>query len=147
MLILDVCKNDYVKDQEDILLQGIIEKSNRKTSWKVCQSQTKSEAHLSGKHVYKRSPVAKKRGGSRGSSRSSKSRIGSSIRKAFTGGRGGKGQKAVSTLFGGKKGNLGRLGKIPSKGVKRKGGFLRKAGKYAVIGLAGNNREQEYDNV
>ena len=58
-----------------------------------------------------------------------------------------KGQKVVSTLFGGKKGNLGRLGKIPSKGVKRKGGFLRKAGKYAVIGLAGNNRDQKYNNL
>ena len=147
MLILDVCKNDYVQDQEDVLLQGIVEKSIRKASWKLCQTQTKSQAHLRRKHIYKRSPVAKKRGGSRGSSRSSKSRIGSSIRKAFTGGRGGKGQKVVSTLFGGKKGNLGRLGKIPSKGVKRKGGFLRKAGKYAVIGLAGNNRDQRYYNV
>ena len=142
-----MCKNDNVKDQEDILLQGISEKSNRKASWKLCQFQTKSQAHLRGKHIYKRSPVAKKRGGNRGSSRSSKSRIGSSLRKAFTGGRGGKGQKVVSTLFGGKKGNLGRLGKIPSKGVKRKGGFLRKAGKYAVIGLAGNNRDQKYNNL
>ena len=84
--------------------------------------------------------MAKKRGGSRGISRSSSSsrgRISSSIRKAITRSKGAKGQKVLRTLFGGKKGKLGNVGKVANKGVKRKGGFLRKAGKYAVVGLAG----------
>ena len=135
-----MCENDSLKVQEKHLLRDMILNSDRKDSWEFCQNQIYDS--LDEKHIHKRSPVAKKRGGSRGSSRSSSSsrgRISSSIRKAFTGSRGGKGQKALRTLFGGKKGKLGNVGKVANKGVKRKGGFLRKAGKYAVVGLAGNN--------
>ena len=119
----------------------MIVNSNRIDFWEFCQNQIYNS--LDEKHIHKRSPVAKKRGGIKSSSRSrgsSRGRISSSIRKAITGSKGGKGQRVLKTLLGGKKGKLGNVGKVANKGVKRKGGFLRKAGKYAVVGLAGNKK-------
>ena len=113
--------------------------SDRKDSWEFCQNQIYDS--LDDKHIHKRSPVAKKRGGSKSSSRSrssSRGRISSSIRKAITGSKGAKGQKVLKTLFGSKKGKIGNVGKVANKSVKQRGGFLRKAGKYAVVGLAGS---------
>ena len=115
-------------------------KNNHKDSWEFCQTLAQNDDSLKSKHIAKRSPVAKKRGRGRGNSRpssKSRSRITSNIRSTITGSRGGKGQKVLSTLFGRKKGKLGNVGRVGNTGVKRKGGFLRKAGKYAVVGLAG----------
>merc|ERR1712080_316365 len=72
--------------------------------------------------------------GSRTSS-SSRGRVSSGIRSAFSGKTGRKGQKVLGTILGSKKGVFG-TGRKSTKGIKRKGSILRKAGKYAVVGLA-----------
>ena len=135
--ILDACENDSLKVQEKQLLRDMILNSDLKESWEFCQNQVYDS--LDEKHIHKRSPVAKKRGGGSSRSRSSsRGRISSSIRKAITGSKGAKGQKVLKTLFGSKKGKIGNVGKVANKSVKQRGGFLRKAGKYAVVGLAGS---------
>lgn len=140
-----MCEVDFLRHQENKLLRDIAMKSDGKKLWDFCQTIKQNEDSLKANRIAKRSAVAKKRGRSGGNSRpssKSRSRIPSSVRSTFTGGRRGKGQKVLRTLFGRKKGKLGNVGQIANKGVKRKGGFLRKAGKYAVVGLAGKKINQ-----
>jgi hypothetical protein len=140
--ILTVCEDEPLQDQEDQLLEKFIVDKNLEESLEFCQNLNVVHSRLQGRRLDKRSPIAKKRGGSRGSSRTSSSnrgRVSSSIRSAFSGKTGRKGQKVLGTILGSKKGKgvFGTGRKSATKGVKRKGSFLRKAGKYAVVGLAG----------
>ena len=144
--ILSVCEDDYLRDQEEHLLENIIVDENLKESLEYCQHLKEASTALAAKHIYKRSPVAKKRGGSRGSGNSrgssrstgsSRGSISSKVRAAFSGSGRRKSQKVLSTVFGNKKRKFGGGAKLSSKNVKRKGGIFKKIGKYAVVGLAG----------
>ena len=138
--ILAFCEDQYLQDQEQKLLEKIIVEENLKQSLEFCQTLHHENSKLDEKRINKRSAVAKKRGGSKGSSRSGtrgRGRLSSNIRSVFSGNPGRKSQKALSGILGSKKGTFGTGRKIAKKGVKRKGGFLKKAGKYVVIGLAG----------
>ena len=98
-----------------------------------CQKLKQFPSLHSIKQINKRSPVAKKRGGSRRGGGGLSSRA----RGAFSGGAVRKGQKALGTILNSRKSKFGSATKFAGGGIKRKGGFLRKAGKYAVVGLAG----------
>ena len=138
--ILTVCEDEQLQDQEDQLLKKFIVDENLKESLAFCQNLNVINSRLQARHLDKRSPIAKKRGGRRGSSKtssSSRGRVSSSIRSAFSGKTGRKGQKVLDTILGSKKGVFGTGRKSTTKGIKRKGSILRKAGKYAVVGLAG----------
>ena len=132
--ILTVCEDEQLQVQGDQFLKKLIVDENIKESLNLCDNLKQN------RHLEKRSPVAKKRGGRGGSSRtssSSRGRLSSRIRSGVAGTAGRKGQKVLGSIFGSKKGMFGSGRKFATKGVKRKGSILRKAGKYAIIGLAG----------
>ena len=141
--ILSLC-DDFGDDQEEKMLEHIVIDETIKEALEFCQSFYQAETELVARNINKRSPVAKKRGRSRTSSTSSSSknrgRVSSNVRKAFSGNVGRKGQKILGNIFGRKKGVLGSGGKLATGGVKRKGSIFKKVGKYAVAGLAGNDR-------
>ena len=141
--ILSLC-DDFGDDQEEKMLEHIVIDEKIKEALEFCQSFYQVETELVARNINKRSPVAKKRGRGRTSSTSSSSknrgRVSSNVRKAFSGNVGRKGQKILGNIFGRKKGVLGSGGKLAAGGVKRKGSIFKKVGKYAVAGLAGNDR-------
>ena len=131
--ILSVCVDNYLQETEERLLQQIVVDEDLKGNLESCQKLKHLPSLHSIKQINKRSPVAKKRGGSRRGGGGLSSRA----RGAFSGGAVRKGQKALGTILNNRKSKFGSATKFAGGGIKRKGGFLRKAGKYAVVGLAG----------
>ena len=134
--ILSVCEDNYLQEREEELLERIIVQEHLRNSLEFCQNLNQAVSSLEAKHIEKRSP--KKKGSSGGGGRSrGGGRVSSKVRSAFSSSAGRKGQKALSSILHSRKKTFGTPGKFGATGVKRKGGILRKVGKYAVVGLAG----------
>ena len=131
--ILSICEDDYLKQREEEFLRRIIVEEHLRHSLEFCQTMNQATSSSIVKRIDKRSPAAKKKGGRRGSS----GRITSKVRSVLSRNTGRNSQKGLGAILLNKKKSFGAPGKFAAKGVKRKGGILRKVGKYAVVGLAG----------